>query len=124
MSVGRSSRMAVYRYENDVSQRTLLHLASRQGHVVAHGARCPWARPHRERSFGYNRGRGPANPGTEMASRTPNVVTPRIPAESELRRMISGREPAEYSKYVMQARTNVAYVGGTGVIDLKQFGFG
>ena len=59
-----------------------------------------------------------------MASRTPNIAMPRIPSESELRRLISGREPAEYSKYVMQAKKNVAYVGGTGVIDLGQFGFG
>ncbi len=59
-----------------------------------------------------------------MASHTPRLTTPRIPAESDLRRLISGREPPEFSKYIMQARNDVAYVGGTGVIDLKQFGFG
>lgn len=59
-----------------------------------------------------------------MASHTPRLTTPRIPTESELRRLISGREQAEFSKYIMQARNDVAYVGGTGVIDLKQFGFG
>src|SRR6266568_1322349 len=59
-----------------------------------------------------------------MSLPTPRPPTPRIATESELRRLISGREPAEFSTYLMQPRKDVAYVGGTGVIDLKQFGFG
>lgn len=41
-----------------------------------------------------------------------------------IRRIISGREPADVSRYVMQARDNVVYVAGSGVIDLRQFSFG
>jgi hypothetical protein len=48
----------------------------------------------------------------------------RTPSEAELRRLVSGKEPAELSNYIMQARNNVAYVSGSGVIDLKQFEFG
>src|SRR5713226_9083478 len=59
-----------------------------------------------------------------MASRIPKLPVTRTPSESELRRLISGKEPAEFSNYIMQARNNVAYVGGSGVINLAQFGFG
>src|SRR5438034_4263363 len=59
-----------------------------------------------------------------MPSHMPRLPIMRTPSESELRRLISGKEPAEFSNYIMQARNNVAYVGGSGVIDLKQFGFG
>lgn len=41
-----------------------------------------------------------------------------------LKRLISGREPAGLDGYIMQVRTNVAYSGGTGLIDLGQFRLG
>src|SRR6185295_16784968 len=56
------------------------------------------------------------------------VPVPRVAlapmSDAEMRRAISGREPRDLTRYVMQARTNVAYVAGTGVIDLKQFQLG
>jgi hypothetical protein len=41
--------------------------------------------------------------------------------ETELRRLVGGREPSQLSGYLMQLRSNVAYASGTGVMDLRQF---
>jgi hypothetical protein len=54
----------------------------------------------------------------------PRLPGRRPPTEEQLRAMLSAREPAGVSRYLMQARSNVAYVAGTGVIDLRQFGLG
>jgi hypothetical protein len=61
-------------------------------------------------------------------SRTPRQLNPDpggTPIDPEvLKRLISGREPAGLDRYIMQVRTNVAYSGGSGLIDLGQFRFG
>jgi hypothetical protein len=54
----------------------------------------------------------------------PRQVLSPAPNAAALKALISGREPKQLDRYLMQVRNNVAYARGSGVIDLKQFGMG
>ena len=94
------------------------------GEIASHARACRDLRPCRLRL-----GRSPnvSVRGREL-SRTPRQLNPDprgTPIDPEvLKRLISGREPAGLDRYIMQVRTNVAYSGGSGLIDLGQFRFG
>ena len=59
-----------------------------------------------------------------MSQRRIHIPRPAPVNEAAVKRVISGQEPRDLARYLMQARTNVAYIRGTGVVDLTQFGLG